>query len=72
MGQRSIPPEAYLDLRIHLDRLNRLQARCFDALGDLVSGDLSVDDYRGLVDRQSEAQQAWVERHEKYFGSTGS
>ncbi|HXV75622.1 MAG TPA: hypothetical protein VD788_04825 [Candidatus Polarisedimenticolaceae bacterium] len=71
MGQRSIPPETYLDLRIHLDRVSAAQKECFNALGALVSGDLSVDDYRGLVDRQSKAQQAWVERHQKYFGVSG-
>jgi hypothetical protein len=68
MGEPSISPEAYLDLKIHLDRLAAAQSKCVSGLGELVSGALSVDEYYGLLNRQRQAHSEWMRRHEKYFG----
>ena len=68
MAQPAIPPEGYVDLKIHLDRVTAAQSECVNALGGLAAGSLSRDEYLGLLNRQTEAQQAWLRRHDKYFG----
>lgn len=67
MEDRVLPPEASLDLQIHLDNVSKLQERCRDGLRRLVDGRLSRTDYLSLLNRHSAAQRAWEERHGKYF-----
>jgi hypothetical protein len=67
MRRKSLSPSAYLDLKIQLDKLNALQTQCVEALGGLVAGRTTPDDYMGLVDRQAKAQRAWESLHRKYF-----
>ena len=64
---RPLPPEATLDLRIHLDKLKHTEERCRDALQKLVDGDLSLDAYLRLLDSPSAAHKAWRSRNCKYF-----
>ena len=67
MGRKQLSPSAYLNLKIQLDKLSALQTQCDEALGGLVAGRTTPDDYMGLVDRQAKAQQAWESLHRKYF-----
>ena len=71
MDRKPLSPAAYLDLKIQLDKVAALQSQCVEALGGLVAGRLSPDDYMGLLDRQAAAQRAWEKLHEKYFASRG-
>ena len=67
MGRKQLSPSAYLNLKIQLDKLNALQTQCVEALGGLVAGRTTPDDYMGIVDRQAKAQAAWESLHRKYF-----
>lgn len=67
MGHRVLPPEAVIDLQIHLDRVRSLEERCSKALRDVAVGTITKDVYCGLLHEQANAQKAWVERHSKYF-----
>lgn len=67
MGQRALPPEACLDLKISLDKLRQREERCREGLTKLVDGQLTREGYITLVDRQVDAQKAWEERYRKYF-----
>ena len=71
MDRRPLPPEACLDLKIHLDNLRSTEERCLEGLQRLISGDLSRADYLGLLDRQMHAQRAWERRHRAYFEDPG-
>lgn len=62
-----LQPEAYLDLQIGLDRLHHVQARCREALKQLMGGSLPMSDYLALLDEQLDAQKAWEQSHRKYF-----
>jgi hypothetical protein len=72
MGEGALPPEVWLDLKIKLDRLATLEARCQDALTRLAEGELSADAYLDLVREQIRAQGDWEERHRKIFGAVAS
>jgi hypothetical protein len=63
-----LPPQAVLDLQIHLDRLKRNQERCRQGLSQLAEGKLTADAYCGLLERQRLAQEAWEQRTRRYFG----
>jgi hypothetical protein len=67
MEDRPLPPEATLDLRIHLDKVKNLQERCREALQKFVEGRVSRQDYFALVESQSAAQKAWERRNKDYF-----
>jgi hypothetical protein len=68
MGEGALPPEVWLDLKIRLDRLATLEARCQDALSRLAEGELSPEAYLDLVREQIRAQGDWEERHKRVFG----
>jgi hypothetical protein len=68
MEDRPLPPEARLDLRIHLDKLRRSQDRCKDGLQKLVEGHMTRDVYLGLLDQHRAAHRAWHRKHAQYFG----
>jgi hypothetical protein len=59
MAERPLRPESALELRIHLDKLKRLEARCRDGLEKFLEGCLSRDTYLRLLGRQRDAQQEW-------------
>jgi hypothetical protein len=67
MGDRSLPPEAALDLQIHLDNVRRLEDQCREGLRNLAIGRLSRGAYLGLLARHEAAHEAWRSRHRKYF-----
>jgi hypothetical protein len=67
MEHRHLRPEVTLDLRIHLDKLKRSEERCREGLQRLVDGNMTLDTYLGLLDKQSAAHKAWRSRHCKYF-----
>ena len=68
MKDRPLAPEAALDLRIHFDRLRRLEERCRVGLDRFVRGRLTSEDYIGLVNEQTHAQRIWRRKHEQYMG----
>ena len=70
MINRTLPPEATLDLRIQLDKLKRLEQRCMDGLQSLVDGRMTRDAYLGLLDEQSAAHKAWQLKSCRYFSET--
>lgn len=61
-----LPPDACLDLQIHLDRLIDAEERCRDGLRRLSRGTLTRKAYEDLFRRQRAAQAAWESRHAKY------
>ena len=62
----ALPPEAHLDLQIGLDRLQKAQDQCRDALTRLLCGSITRAEYLDLLRRQVEAQRHWESRHRKY------
>jgi hypothetical protein len=66
-GEVPLPPEVCLELKIELDRLNRLQARCQEGLSRLADGGLSKEAYFELVEAQADAQKTWEARNREYF-----
>jgi hypothetical protein len=67
MDRKPLSPAAYLDLKIQLDKVAALQSQCVEALGGLLHGRVSTDDYMGLLERHAKAHRAWQQLHEKYF-----
>ena len=70
MAKRTLPPEATLDLRIHLDKLKRMEKRCMDGLQMLVDGSMSREAYVGLLEEQTAAYKAWRFKSCEYFSET--
>ena len=71
MDRKTLSPAAYLDLKIQFDKVAALQMQCVEALGGLMDGQVSPDDYMGLFHRQAQAHRLWQELHEKYLAADG-
>jgi hypothetical protein len=71
MTERTLAPEACLDLKIHLDRLHEAEERCREGLDRLSNGELTRESYGELLRRQRLAQSTWEDRQRRYF-TTGS
>ncbi len=67
MTDQGLTPEARVDLQIHLDRLHDCEERCREGLRLISNGQLTRDEYFGLLDRQAAAHEAWRARHSRYF-----
>ncbi len=67
MGERPLPPEARLLLRVQLDRVTAAGERCRDGLQELSDGRLSRAGYLEALAQLRDAQQDWERKTERYL-----
>jgi hypothetical protein len=70
MANRTLPPEATLDLRIHLDKLKKVEELCMNGLQKLADGRMSRETYLDLLNEQTAAHKAWRHKSCEYFNET--